>query len=848
MVERFCAGSRLFLGLLLLLYLYSPTTHAFYNQKSPLGTNTNEIMEEDSSVPFLDLFKTSLPFEHAKPLTKGEVRYDHNGWPIYLGAGAEAGTRFVNKLPAGTIPQGYYTVLYDGQGKIEYGIDATLVESHAGKNIILLAPGTDKEFSAKLTIVKTEPNNPIRNIRILPPGGICSSNPFQRVMNASQCTGNDYLAFDRHYDKIVFNPDYLRFMRDYKVIRYMNMSGITRNPMSRWEERPRMDQATWGGPEGVRGAPLEMMIELSNRLSADAWFNLPHAANDDFVRRYARMLKTHLNPDLKVYVEYSNETWNGIFSQHAYMKSLGLQMGLDTEPMKAAYKYYSKRSVEIFRIFEQEFGGTQRLVRVMGGLTGSKGMTETMLGFGDAARYTDAFAIAPYVFGDDDALRQARTVPQVFEIMTSSKYRYSLPKVLEAIREQAAITTKFKVSLIAYEGGQHLVDWKTKTNDQHPNMLFYSANRHPQMETIYRRLLDGWKQAGGQMFVHYTSPRTYQKFGSFGTKEYITQPDSEAPKHLALIRFMNANPCWWQGCANAVRRSTPRSVSELTTLESGALPSAAPVSPIEVPAPVIPSATPAPVPAPVIPNSNPEPIAVNPTLIPPVVNDRGYEPPIHPLTPTPNTGISITKIASFDIAHEAYTQGRAVARTVRDMGNPWQGASTYRLRNVVNGAINGKEDLASIWQVSWDYSNLYLRVAVDDDRFFRENDKPWHDDSIEVFLNTDPRPQSQYDGLHQHHLIFRWGDSTITYGGYSARQHLNAQYAMKKFDNSYVLELIVPWPSLGMTPGMGTTLGIDIQVNDDDQGGLRKGKLSWNDKRDEAWRNPTTLGGLILER
>lgn len=58
----------------------------------------------------------------------------------------------------------------------------------------------------------------------------------------------------------------------------------------------------------------------------------------------------------------------------------------------------------------------------------------------------------------------------------------------------------------------------------------------------------------------------------------------------------------------------------------------------------------------------------------------------------------------------------------------------------------------------------------------------------------------------------------------------------------------MPLPSLGMTPGMGTTLGIDIQVNDDDQGGLRKGKLSWNDKRDEAWRNPTTLGGLILER
>lgn len=822
MVARFCERSRLMtLGLLLLLCLPTVTVQAFYNQKSPLGTNTNEIMEEDSSVPFVDLFKMALPFDQAKPLTKGEVHYDNNGWPISLGTGAQAGTRIVNKLPVGTIPQGYYTVLYDGQGRLEYGNDASLVESHPGRDVILLAAGADKEYSAKLTIVQTEPKNPIRNIRVLPPGGICSSNPFQYVVNASQCTGGDYLAFDLHYDKIIFNPAYLKFMRDYKVIRYMNMSGITRNPIANWNDRPHMQQATWGGPEGIRGAPLELMIELSNRLSADAWFNIPHAANDDFVRRYARMVKNNLNPDLKVYIEYSNETWNGIFTQHAYIKRLGQQLGLDPDPMKAAYKFYAKRSVEIFRIFEQEFGGTQRLVRVMGGLTGSKSMTETMLSANDAYKFTDAFAIAPYVFGDDDALRNARTVPQVFEIMTSSKYRYSLPKVIEYIKEQAAITNKYKVNLIAYEGGQHLVDWKTKTNDQHPNSLFYAANRHPQMATIYQRLLEGWKQGGGQLFVHYTSPRIYQKFGSFGTKEYITQPDKEAPKHLALVSFMNNSPCWWAGCGNSVRRSAPRSLNDLAALETGIAPS----------------------------TPNPTPVPSTPAIKPPVnsSNVPGIPLPSVPIPPPANNP-NTPKLASFNIPHEAFTQGRAVSRMLRDMGNPWQGASTYRLRNVVNGFISGPQDLSAIWQTSWDYSNLYIRVAVDDDRFFRENGQPWHDDSIEVFLDTLQPGQTAYDGVHNHHMIFRWGDSTITYGGYSAARRLNAQYAMKKFDNSYVLELIVPWPALGIQPGLGTSLGIEVQVNDDDKGGYRKGKLTWKDLRDEAWRNPSAFGGLVLER
>ena len=109
-------------------------------------------------------------------------------------------------------------------------------------------------------------------------------------------------------------------MKDYKVVRFMNMSGITRNPIQRWSDRTLVEQASWGGAEGVRGAPLEVMVELANRLHADAWFTVPHAADNDFVRRYAEYIRANLDPALKVYIEYSNETWNGIFSQHAYMK------------------------------------------------------------------------------------------------------------------------------------------------------------------------------------------------------------------------------------------------------------------------------------------------------------------------------------------------------------------------------------------------------------------------------------------------------------------------------------------------------------------------------------------------
>lgn len=822
MVKSFFGERRIVASLVffILLFPFTPTA-AFYNAKSPIGTNTNEVLEEDSSVPFIDLFKGSLPFRYAKPLTRGTVQYDENGWPKYIAANSQAGTRFVNKLPVGTIPQGYYTVLYDGQGKIEYGNDATLVESHPGRDVIMLQSGADKTYSGKLIISQTDPSNYIRNIRILPPGGICSSNPLQRVMNASQCPKRDYLAFERHYDKIIFNPDYLRHIREYKVLRFMNMSGITRNPIQHWNKRPHLQQANWGGPEGVRGVPLEVMIELANRVGADPWFTLPHAADNHFVESFARMVKKNLNPNLKVYVEYSNETWNGIFSQHQYMKQMGQRYKLDTDELQGAYKYYSKRSVEMFRIFEKAFAGKERLIRVMGGLTGNKRMTQTMLKFNNAHRYTDAFAVAPYVWGDTDALRKSRTTSDMFRIMTDKRYRYSLPKVIEAIKQQVGVLSPMGIDLIAYEGGQHLVDWKTKSNTQHPNPLFYKTNQHNQMATIYKRLLDGWKQAGGKMFIHYSTPRIYQKYGSFGDKEYLNQPLKKAPKYMAILSFIRHNPCWWQNCSNPSLSKTPsRSLTQLAG-QTAAKP--VPVKPTEPKAPQVaqkqsnettPTAPAKPIPA-------------------------SYKPHVNPYR---------IKVAEREIAHEAFSNGAAMIRQVRDMGNIWKGASSFRLRNVVSGNIAGKSDLSAIWQATWDYRHLYLRISVDDDQFMLDSANLWEDDAIELYLDMDTSRLAHYDRRNDHHLLFRWGNQGATFGPYSAPQRLQLGFNMKKFGHSYILETKIPWTSLGARPRVGFNFGLDIHINDDDNGQGRDGKLTWSDRRDESWRSPSMFGRATLAR
>ena len=58
------------------------------------------------------------------------------------------------------------------------------------------------------------------------------------------------MSFADHYGQIIFNPDYLNFMKDFKVVRFMNMGGITRNNIRDWGQRSTLSKATWGGKEG----------------------------------------------------------------------------------------------------------------------------------------------------------------------------------------------------------------------------------------------------------------------------------------------------------------------------------------------------------------------------------------------------------------------------------------------------------------------------------------------------------------------------------------------------------------------------------------------------------------------
>jgi hypothetical protein len=540
------------------------------NQTSPLGMNTNEALEVDASLPFVDLFRLALPFDEARPwFTKGNVVFDKNGWPKNLNGG-KAGTRFLSHIPMDALPKGEYTVLYDGEGKIRYGASAKLVSQSPGKDMIKLVPMKQPNqlyptATATLFIEESNPRNYIRNIRILMPGGVCRNSPAKRVIHARQCTNNSYMAFADNPTTLFFNPDFLNFMKDFKVIRFMNMSGITRNNISAWKDRATVNKATWGGKEGVRGVPLEVMIQLANTLNIDPWFNIPHNADNSYIYHFAQTVKEQLKPNLRVYIEYTNEAWNNVFVPQAeHMKQTGYKLKLDKNRDMAGSKYYSKQSIHIFKIWERVFDSRDRLIRVMGSMTTNTKLTETLLGFQNAYKHVDAIAIAPYFHFPQEKMALIRSVNDVFKELAARDNRYSIKNTLNFVQKQIEVTKGFGVDLIAYEGGQHLVHHKTHSMAQGATPYLYRANQDPRMGAAYYQLLAGWKKLGGKLFIPFSAPRPSTWHGSWGIKEHIAETTAKAPKYRALLGFSHGNPCWWQNCANGkvVRHKKPGGIPQ----------------------------------------------------------------------------------------------------------------------------------------------------------------------------------------------------------------------------------------------------------------------------------------------
>ncbi len=174
----------------------------------------------------------------------------------------------------------------------------------------------------------------------------------------------------------------------------------------------------------------------------------------------------------------------------------------------------------------------------------------------------------------------------------------------------------------------------------------------------------------------------------------------------------------------------------------------------------------------------------------------------------------------------------------------WGAIPSQNITNNIIGIVGSSSDLSGSFKLHWDTDNLYLFVEVQDDLLINDNSiRHFNDDGVSVYLDGGNENTTTYD-TNDHNMQFRWNDPVVKDNG-----SLNPAGVLKgEFQTAtgYSMEMSIPWSTIGYLPTTGHTIGIDIHLNDDDDGNDRDKKLTWTDLQDLAWTNPSVLGDYVL--
>ena len=312
-----------------------------------LAYGLNQVADWNPITPFIDIVKTMRGWTaHYPSVWQGmsaaelaEAGYlDEQGWLRNIPPGVTGVTGLFaweyDSVDIADVRAGRHTLLYRGEGRIDM-TNVTVVSEAPGEIVFDV-----REYPGNwwFTIAETDPEgtgNYIRDISVV---------------------RNEQLDLFRV--GALFNPRWLSLIEDARQLRFMNWIQTNKSRDERWEDITSPDYYTWSDPAGQE-VPLEVQVRLANEVGADPWFNIPHLANDDYVRQFATFVRDHLDPRLRAHVELTNEAWNWQFPQTHELVEAGQALWGNGQ----VGVYYVKRATEVMQVwdtvFADEAGNTQ---------------------------------------------------------------------------------------------------------------------------------------------------------------------------------------------------------------------------------------------------------------------------------------------------------------------------------------------------------------------------------------------------------------------------------------------------------------------------------------------------------
>jgi hypothetical protein len=386
-----------------------------------------------------------------------------------------------------------------------------------------------------------------------------------------------------HQSPQIFRTAYLNALSPFSTLRFMdflktNNSDRVYPNVQTWSQRQSLQ-----APRYAQGAPWEIIIALANYTAKDVWINIPVDADSMYIVELARLMKATLRPELNIYLEYSNEVWNGSFTQYQYNFNAVLQSPADAD-IRASTPWddrrrarrVAKQVIRMGKIFESVMGVTvasrTKIRPVFAWQIGGwlpwyedvlNWITQT---YGPPKNFIYGIASAPY-FNEGSAAANA-SPQQIINAMNANS-----DGNLAAIQTLAQFADQWQIKHMQYEGGPDNGGGSTVNVG---NRIL--ANRLPEMKTaVLHNYRDNWFSArangtapvGTNDLVNYfVMSAGVSRYGCWGATEDLDHLKnlSKAPKYDALCVLTGL-------CGNEPSTSlrTPANSSKLTVNVSASI-------------------------------------------------------------------------------------------------------------------------------------------------------------------------------------------------------------------------------------------------------------------------------------
>ncbi|HHG86627.1 MAG TPA: T9SS type A sorting domain-containing protein [Bacteroidetes bacterium] len=437
--------------------------------------------------------------------------YPNAGIPYSKNLGGAIGTKnlYVRKMisAGGRLAQTQYVFLYDGNGSITFQGDVTVTNQAAGR-IELTCTGANNIYLI-LTQSDLAPNH-ARNFRLVS------------------------LANESSYETDMWRQAFVDRLAPFSTVRMMDWGETNSNATWDWSEHT---TATYNCQNTKSGVAYEHIIDLCNSQHKDLWICVPHMADTNYIQQMATIFKHGLDPNLTIYLEYSNEVWNWIFDQFFWVEDDFTWLN-PSFPHNDLYDstrsiYYntgklSKRTFELwYDVFAADSGRVKRVVACQGG---NVYVAQEMI---DAIGNDYDYLSPDWYFGASEQTNFTGLIgaQDVIDSCRSDFYqnRWAPNLAHYTLAQQAG------KKVICYEGGQHIT---ANGNSNYAGLqAFYDAQVHPNMYTLYDDVLDTLRYRGAELLMAYTLAGENGPYGSWGqiSNVNLTPTMANAPKYMALL-------------------------------------------------------------------------------------------------------------------------------------------------------------------------------------------------------------------------------------------------------------------------------------------------------------------------